>query len=104
MKIWLNQIDGSACQVEINTESSFDQFIEKFNLASTRLICQGSHLNKSNILELLSENINVYVTADLDGGKKKKKKKVYTSKKKNKHIHKRVKLAIYTLYAVDGIF
>ena len=58
MKIWLNQIDGSASQV----------------------------------------------TGDLDGGKKKKKKRVYTSKKKNKHIHKRVKLAIYTLYGVDGTY
>jgi hypothetical protein len=27
---------------------------------------------------------------------------VYTTKKKNKHIHKRVKLGIYTLYSVDG--
>jgi small subunit ribosomal protein S27Ae len=54
-------------------------------------------------LEVLSENSNVYITGDLDGGKKKKKKKVYTTKKKNKHIHKRVKLSIYTLYGVDGI-
>ena len=47
-------------------------------------------------------NSNIYLTADLDGGKKKKKKKVYTTKKKNKHIHKRVKMSIYSLYSVDG--
>jgi len=50
----------------------------------------------------LIENANVYVTADLDGGKKKKKKKVYTAKKKNKHIHKKTPGAIYSLYSVDG--
>jgi small subunit ribosomal protein S27Ae len=50
----------------------------------------------------LSDNANIYVTGDLDGGKKKKKKKVFTTKKKNKHIHKRVKLAVYSLYSVDA--
>ena len=99
MRIWLNQIDGTCSQV---TVSSFEQLVEECNIAETRLVCQGSHLNEVNFFELLSEGANVYVTADLDGGKKKKKKKVYTTKKKNKHIHKRVKLSIYTLYSVDG--
>jgi hypothetical protein len=67
-----------------------------------RLVCQGSILNGADLMSLLFENANVFVTADLDGGKKKKKKKVYTNKKKNKHIHKRVKLAAYSLYSVDG--
>jgi hypothetical protein len=52
----------------------------------------------------LNENSNVYVTADLDGGKKKKKKKVYTTKKKNKHIHKKTPGFTLTLYSVDGNF
>jgi small subunit ribosomal protein S27Ae len=52
----------------------------------------------------LFENSNLYVTADLDGGKKKKKKKVYTTKKKNKHIHKRIQGLTLSLYSVDGIF
>ncbi len=56
------------------------------------------------MITILYNNANVYETADLDGGKKKKKKKVFTNKKKNKHIHKRVKLAAYSLYSVDGIF
>jgi hypothetical protein len=70
-----------------------------FNASGCRVVYQGTCLST---LESLSENANLYLTADLDGGKKKKKKKVYTTKKKNKHIHKRVKLGIYTLYSVDG--
>lgn len=50
----------------------------------------------------MTNNANVYINADLSGGKRKRKKKVYTTKKKNKHIHKRVKMAIYNLYNVDG--
>lgn len=101
MRIWLNQIDGTCSQVIV---SSFEQLVEQCNIAETRFVCQGSHLNEFNFDELLTEDVNVYATGDLDGGKKKKKKKVYTTKKKNKHIHKRVKLGIYTLYSVDGTY
>ena len=52
----------------------------------------------------LEVNANVYVTDGLDGGKKKKKKKVFSTKKKNKHIHKRIKLLPLTLYSVAGKF
>jgi hypothetical protein len=104
MRFWLNQIDGSCSQIVVSSDSTFESLIEEYNLSSARLICQGSQIDSTNFLELLCEDINVYVTGDLDGGKKKKKKKVYTTKKKNKHIHKRVKLSIYTLYGVDGIY
>jgi small subunit ribosomal protein S27Ae len=50
----------------------------------------------------LNNNSNLFVTADLDGGKKKKKKKVYTTKKKNKHIHKKLPGLTLSLYTVDG--
>jgi hypothetical protein len=101
MRIWLNQIDGTAAQL---TVLIFQQLLEECGMTEARLVCQGSHVSEANFSELLSDGVNVYLTADLDGGKKKKKKKVYTTKKKNKHIHKRVKLGIYTLYSVDGTF
>ena len=66
----------------------------------SKLIFQGSVLQT---LDELTENANIYVSGDLDGGKKKKKKKVYTTKKKNKHIHKRVKLLALSLYSIDSI-
>ena len=63
------------------------------------MIYEGAVLTS---LDILRENVNVYVTGDLDGGKKKKKKKAFTTKKKNKHIHKKIKLLPLSLYAVDG--
>lgn len=101
MRIWLNQLDGTSLQAIVPNGCTLQQFIAEFNLAQSRLVCQGMNLSESNF-SLLDENSNVYVTGDLDGGKKKKKKKVFTTKKKNKHIHKRVKLAVYSLYSVDG--
>ncbi len=71
------------------------------SLFGCRLVYQGSNLNS---LSELTENANVYVTSDLDGGKKKKKKKAFTTKKKNKHIHKKIKLLPLSLYAVDSNF
>jgi hypothetical protein len=50
------------------------------------LICSGLIMQSASTL---TENSNIFVDADLDGGKKKKKKKVYTTKKKGKHIHKK---------------
>jgi len=100
MRIWLNQIDGTATDVTVNSLPELLQLCQN----EARLVCQGCHVDEFNFDSLLSEGANVYVTGDLDGGKKKKKKKVYTTKKKNKHIHKRVKLGIYTLYSVDGTF
>lgn len=102
MKIWLNQLDGSCASISLSTECSLEHFINEYNLGLCRLVCQGSHLTQANFSTLLTDNSNVYVIGDLDGGKKKKKKKVYATKKKNKHIHKRTKLSIYTLYSVDG--
>jgi small subunit ribosomal protein S27Ae len=49
----------------------------------------------------LKEGTNVFVDADLDGGKKKKKKKVYTTKKKGKHIHKKEKMHTLKLYGIE---
>lgn len=67
------------------------------------MVCQGSHVTKANFSTLLTDNSNVYVLGDLDGGKKKKKKKkVFATKKKNEHIHKSKKLSIYSLYDFVG--
>ena len=49
----------------------------------------------------LTEESQIYMVVDIDGGKKKKKKKV-VAKKKKKHVHKKVKLAVLKYYKVDG--
>lgn len=100
MQIFLHLLDGSQAVAQITQETTLESLLSGFNASNCRAVYQGSCLTS---LESLSENANLYLTGDLDGGKKKKKKKVYTTKKKNKHIHKRVKLGIYTLYSVDGI-
>lgn len=101
MQIFLHHIDGSQSTVDISENSSLEQILASFNASACRAVYQGTHISS---LEELTNYANVYLTADLEGSKKKKKKKVFTSKKKNKHIHKRVKLCSYTLYTVDGTF
>jgi len=101
MQIFLHHLDGTQSVAEINEHTSLETLLANFNAEGCRVVYQGSHISS---LECVDNLGNLYLTADLDGGKKKKKKKVFTNKKKNKHIHKRVKLAVYTLYSVDGIF
>lgn len=101
MQVFLHFLDGSSSLIDINSDATLESLLESLNCGNCRAVYQGAHLTS---LEELTNNANIYLTADLDGGKKKKKKKVYTTKKKNKHIHKRVKLGIYSLYSVDGTY
>ncbi len=104
MQFFLHGLDGSQTVVSLQENESLSTLVLNNNLNGFRLVCQGTILNEDNFVSNLYENANVYLTADLDGGKKKKKKKVYTTKKKNKHIHKRTPGLTLSLYSVDGIF
>jgi ribosomal protein S27AE len=104
MQIFLHQLDGSSSVATINENDSLEAFLINNNLCGFRLVSQGTVLTQDNLSSTLFENINVYLTSDLDGGKKKKKKKVYTTKKKNKHIHKKIPGLTLSLYSVDGKF
>lgn len=103
MQIFLHNLDGNQQLVEISQSTELSQFKSENGLVNCRLICQGETISTNEQLLALHENANLYVNAELDGGKKKKKKKVYTTKKKNKHIHKRIPGLTLSLYAVDGI-
>ena len=48
----------------------------------------------------VEEESTLYVLLDLEGGGKKRKKKSYNTPKKNKHKHKKVKLAVLKYYKV----
>ena len=104
MQIFLHQLDGSQTILEITENTDLNTLIASNNLINCRLIHQGENINTTAQLLTLNNNANLFVTADLDGGKKKKKKKVYTTKKKNKHIHKKTPGATLALYTVDGNF
>ena len=99
MQVFLHQLDGSVNTVDLSSFESVEGLLCAFNAANCRVVYQGSHVLS---LEDIQNGANLYLTGDLDGGKKKKKKKVYTTKKKGHHIHKRVKMGIYSLYSVDG--
>jgi small subunit ribosomal protein S27Ae len=104
MQIFLHQLDGSHTIVDISENTDLNTFIASNNLIKCRLVYQGETINTTAQLLSVNNNANLFVTGDLEGGKKKKKKKVYTSKKKNKHIHKKTPGATLSLYAVDGNF
>merc|ERR1712032_1717428 len=65
------------------------------------LISNGEGLTGNLIDSGLTEEPQIYMVVDIEGGKKKKKKKV-VAKKKKKHVHKKVKLAVLKYYKVDG--
>merc|ERR1712037_486226 len=65
------------------------------------LISNGERLTGNLIDSGLTEESQIYMVVDIEGGKKKEKKKV-VAKKKKKHVHKKVKLAVLKYYKVDG--
>jgi small subunit ribosomal protein S27Ae len=67
------------------------------DLSMTTLSHNGLVMSDMSSLE---QESTVFVSAPLLGGKR--KKKVFTTKKKNKHIHKKEKLATLKLYSVKG--
>lgn len=99
MQVFIHQLDGSVATADPAQFDSLQGLLASLNAEECRAVCQGSNIDS---LDGLFPNANVYLTADLSGGKRKRKKKVYTTKKKNKHIHKKIKMGIYTLYAVDS--
>ena len=102
MQIFLHLLDGTQRVCKIQQNQSLFELLAQEGLVGCRLVSQGSIIDSQADLLSLGEASNIYVNADLEGGKKKKKKKVYTTKKKNKHIHKRIKLLPLSLYSVDG--
>ena len=88
----------------VNQNESVDSLKERIESESGidsqmfSLVHQGSVLSS---LEGLEDNSNIYLNVKLLGGKK-GKKKAYTTKKKNKHMHRKEKLATLKLYSVKN--
>lgn len=105
MQIFVHLLDGTQQCVSLGDDMSLEQLKElllqrgAISSLEQNLIAQGLILTRSSTL---AEGTNVFVDADLDGGKKKKKKKVYTTKKKGKHIHKKEKMHTLKLYGIEG--
>ena len=69
-----------------------------------RVWCNGEALNEQNYVSVLSNESELHLEWDAEGGKKKKrKKKAFTSKKRVPHTRKKEKLKVLKLFKVkDG--
>ena len=107
MHILIKTLTGKSLtlDVEPNCEiSELNSQIESLMGVATEdqiLINNGKTLSGNLIENGLTEESEIYMVVDIEGGKKKKKKKV-VNKKKKKHTKKKVKLAVLKYYKVDG--
>ncbi|ODQ56471.1 hypothetical protein SAICODRAFT_68796 [Saitoella complicata NRRL Y-17804] len=77
-----------------------------FPAEEQRLVFSGQSLEDAATLASygITKESNIDLVFRLCGGAKKRKKKTYTTPKKIKHKHRKVKLAILKYYKVDGDF
>jgi small subunit ribosomal protein S27Ae len=70
---------------------------------SQKLIANGKKLDSSMVISDIttSDEMNVYLVIDLEGGAKGKKKKKMVKKNKKPHKHRKNKLAILSYYKVE---
>lgn len=72
--------------------------------SAQRVLFSGAQLSDACSLEQVgvTDEAQLFVSLALLGGAKKRKKKTYTKPKKNKHVHKKIKLRVLAFYKVDG--
>ena len=72
--------------------------------SAQRVLFGGSQLSDACSLEQVgvTDEAQLFVSLALLGGAKKRKKKTYTKPKKNKHVHKKIKMRMLAFYKVDG--
>jgi small subunit ribosomal protein S27Ae len=68
-----------------------------------RLLFAGRQLEAASTLAScgVTDDSQLYILMRLMGGGKKRKKKTYTKPKKQKHVHKKIKLRVLKFYKVD---
>lgn len=102
MHIFVNCL-GQTKYVNFEKEDSFDQLLtniqSQFGIDEELVLF--SKTSKIENLDEISQGISVDALLDLQGGKGKKKRKNYTTPKKNKHVHKNVKLRALSYYAFN---
>ena len=110
MHIFVKTLSGSACSLQTEMTCSIDSLKSQIETLmgvpsdEQKLICNGKKLESGKMVidYEISDNSNLYLIVELEGGAKGKKKKKDTKKGKKKHKKRKVKLAILKYYKVEG--
>jgi len=108
MQIFVRTLDDRTLTFDVQPDHTINDVKELVEqregipIDEQRLTLGGISLNDELTLDEchIEEESTLYVLLDLEGGGKKRKKKSYNTPKKNKHKHKKVKLAVLKYYKV----